>query len=197
MAPNEANAHILLIDMDGTLVDYDSEFAKRWAVMRPDRDDLERIRNRPKFEIEANFPAEVKQDVKAVIAQHGFFQNLQPFEGAIDALFQMDKAGLHVFLCTSPSLFQLEGSASGKYEWVRNWLGPHWMSRIILTRDKTVIDAPVLIDDKPDISGACARPTWKQVVFTQPYNAQKTNMARISQWSQWRDVLKPYYPSIL
>lgn len=182
--------------MDGVLVDYDAEFGKRWRTMHPERDDSELIRNRKIFEIEKNFPKEVYDDVCEVISGEGFFKSLLPFAGAVEALKEMEKNGLHVLLCSSPSRFQYEGSASEKFAWVRQWLGSDWMERLILTRDKTVVDAPVLIDDKPTITGACGKPTWTQVLFDQPYNLDLKQKRRMSDWSQWRDVLKPFYPSL-
>lgn len=187
----------MLVDMDGTLVDYDAEFAKRWANMHPNRDDSEMIRDRTKFEIELNFPKEDYSDVCRVISECGFFQKLLPFKGAIEALHEMETLGFHVLLCSSPSRFQFEDSASGKFEWIRQWLGEDWMNRLILTRDKTVVDAPVLIDDKPDIFGACSNPTWTQVLFTQSYNTSIQGKPRMSDWSEWRRVLKPFYPHLI
>lgn len=197
MSSNKASKNVVLVDMDGVIVDYDAEFAKRWAIMRPDRDDYDLIRSRTDFDIENNFPEEDYSDVCKVIAEGGFFQKLLPFKGAIEALNEMDKTGFHVLLCSSPSRFQFEESASGKYEWIRQWLGEDWMERLILTRDKTVVDAPVLIDDKPKISGACKDPTWTQVLFTQPYNSRIQDKPRMSDWSEWRCVLKPFYPHLI
>ena len=40
-----------------------------------------------------------------------------------------------------------------QYEWVENHLGKDWIDRLILTRDKTMINGDVLIDDKINITG--------------------------------------------
>ena len=40
-----------------------------------------------------------------------------------------------------------------QYEWVENHLGKDWINRLILTRDKTMINGHVLIDDKINITG--------------------------------------------
>ena len=40
-----------------------------------------------------------------------------------------------------------------QYEWVENHLGKDWINRLILTRDKTMINGDVLIDDKINITG--------------------------------------------
>lgn len=49
------------------------------------------------------------------------------------------------FLSSLPVHFQ--------YAWVEKHLGPDFLEQIVLTRDKTVISADLLIDDRPDITG--------------------------------------------
>lgn len=183
-------ARIVLVDMDNTIVDYDTEFARRWLQLYPN-DSTERIRRRQFFEMEKNFPPNLQADVKRVIAQPDFFRSLKPYDGAIEALREMHAVGLHVMLCTSPSLFQMETCAAGKYAWVREYLGEEWMPRLVITRDKTVVRGRVLIDDKPVMRGACERPEWTQVLFEQPYNV-KVDKPRIKSWRHWRPILAPY-----
>lgn len=196
---NNDCAHIVLIDMDNTLVDYDKEFGKRMKQRSAGKtsEDIDAIlQTRQQFEVEKNFPADLQTLVKGVMNQQDFFHVLQPFPGAIKALREMDDAGLHVKLCTSPSLFQYESSARCKYAWVRQWLGEDWMSRLVITRDKTVVRGRVLIDDKPVIRGACVNPEWAHVVYTMPYNATIDDRPRISDWSNWRSVLAPFFEQL-
>lgn len=40
-----------------------------------------------------------------------------------------------------------------QYKWVEKHLGPEFVERIILTRDKTVVSADLLFDDKDTIRG--------------------------------------------
>lgn len=40
-----------------------------------------------------------------------------------------------------------------QYRWVEQNLGPQFVERIILTRDKTVVMGDLLIDDKDNIQG--------------------------------------------
>lgn len=42
---------------------------------------------------------------------------------------------------------------TSQYRWVEKHLGPQFVERIILTRDKTVISGDLLIDDKEVIQG--------------------------------------------
>lgn len=40
-----------------------------------------------------------------------------------------------------------------QYAWVEKHLGPDFLDQVVLTRDKTVVSADLLIDDRPDITG--------------------------------------------
>lgn len=40
-----------------------------------------------------------------------------------------------------------------QYAWVEKHFGQEFLEQIVLTRDKTVVSADLLIDDRPDITG--------------------------------------------
>lgn len=40
-----------------------------------------------------------------------------------------------------------------QYAWVEKHFGPEFLERIVLTQDKTVVSADLLIDDRPDVTG--------------------------------------------
>ncbi|XP_070938516.1 5'(3')-deoxyribonucleotidase, mitochondrial isoform X3 [Macaca nemestrina] len=44
-----------------------------------------------------------------------------------------------------------------QYAWVEKHFGPDFLEQIVLTRDKTVVSADLLIDDRPDITAAKPR----------------------------------------
>lgn len=48
---------------------------------------------------------------------------------------------------TSPRLLSFQ------YAWVEKHFGPDFLEQIVLTRDKTVVSADLLIDDRVDITG--------------------------------------------
>jgi 5'-nucleotidase len=58
-----------------------------------------------------------------------------------------------------------------------------------MLRDKTIVNGDVLIDDKPRIEGSQNPPSWKHVLFHQPYNANE-NKPRIVHWNEWKSVLE-------
>ncbi|RXM98138.1 5'(3')-deoxyribonucleotidase, mitochondrial [Acipenser ruthenus] len=87
----------------------------------------------------------------------------------------------------------LERSQGVLYAWVDKHLGSEFLEQIILTRDKTVVSADLLIDDRPDITGAESHPTWEHILFSACHNKhQQLNhpIRRLHSWSDnWRALL--------
>jgi 5'-nucleotidase len=94
-------------------------------------------------------------------------------------------AGHDVRICTSP-LSGARFCAAEKIQWVHDRLGPEWERRVIITKDKTLVRGDVLIDDKPEVTGALV-PTWEHLVFEAPYNIGAAGW-RIN-WGNWSEVL--------
>jgi len=121
-------------------------------------------------------------EVKRVYCEKDFFLNLPPMPGAIKALNEIASRGYIVHICTRPVLSPY--CVQEKYEWVRKHLGEEWMTRIITTNDKTVCRGTLLIDDHPNICGS-RFPSWRQVIFDQPYNRNRTDLPRLTSWNNW------------
>ncbi|KAA8498271.1 putative 5'(3')-deoxyribonucleotidase [Porphyridium purpureum] len=185
----------VLIDMDNTLVDFDKEFTKRWLMLRPS-DDPNVVLERKLFELEENFANDDDRRLaERIMGTSGFYIEFEPMPGAIQAVREMVRNGLNVVFCTAPHPLQYESCVKEKFAWVRKYFGEEYLSRLIITRDKSIIKGAVLIDDKPKVTGACRSPDWKHVVFTRSYNVDaKETKHRLNQWELWRDVLKPIIP---
>jgi len=176
----------ILIDMDGVIADFDGEFLKRWRERYPDKFFVP-IKDRTTFYVKEQYPDELKSLVSEIIWEPNFFRDMMPVDGARDALFEMDKMGFEVFICTSP-LSTYKNCVLEKYEWVDKVLGPDWVHRIILTKDKTLIKADSLIDDKPIIKGVENPPSWEHIFYDRPYNRDMEK--RRLTWENWKDVLE-------
>jgi glycosyltransferase involved in cell wall biosynthesis/5'(3')-deoxyribonucleotidase len=199
---NNLSGLTVLVDMDNTLVDWDAEFIDRFnkhptlakklmSSTEPVKDVQRIVRNRKFFEIENNFPPNMKKEILEVIAEQGFFSSLKPFPGAISAMQDMVKAGINVRLVTSPHPTCPGPCAMEKYNFVAKNLGHGWIERVIIARDKTPIQGDFIIDDKPKIKGVNKKPSWKHIHFDQPYNRfLQENVApkRLAEWSNWRDL---------
>ncbi|KAL9833715.1 5'(3')-deoxyribonucleotidase, cytosolic type isoform 2-T2 [Geothlypis trichas] len=98
-----------------------------------------------------------------------------------------------VFICTSP-LRKYEHCVVEKYKWVEKHLGPEFVERIILTRDKTVVAADLLFDDKDTIQGAEPNPSWEHILFTCCHNRHLQLPAprrRLHSWADdWKAILE-------
>lgn len=81
-----------------------------------------------------------------------------------------------------------------QYRWVEQNLGPEFVERIILTRDKTVVMGDLLIDDKDNIQGLEETPSWEHILFTCCHNqhlALPPTRRRLLSWSDnWRGIIE-------
>ncbi|XP_018414079.1 PREDICTED: 5'(3')-deoxyribonucleotidase, mitochondrial-like [Nanorana parkeri] len=94
-----------------------------------------------------------------------------------------------VFICTSP-IKRYKYCPYEKYAWVEKHFGHEFLEQIILTRDKTVVSADLLIDDRPDITGAEAIPRWEHILFTACHNHHLGSSSPLRRLQSWRDDWK-------
>jgi len=181
----DINKMRILIDMDGVIADFDGEFLKRWRERHPDKFYVP-LAERTTFYVKQQYPDELKPLVSEIVLEPGFFRDMMPMDGGREALFEMDKMGFEVFICTSP-MSTYQNCVLEKFEWVDRVFGPQWVKRIILTKDKTLVKADYLIDDKPEITGVEDTPSWEHIIYDRPYN-RDVNKKRIT-WENWKDVL--------
>ncbi|MBW2972524.1 5'-3'-deoxyribonucleotidase [Candidatus Woesearchaeota archaeon] len=176
---------IVLFDQDDVLADFQGELLRRWKAGHPDKRHIE-VDDLVMFRPEDQYPPEYRHMVREIFCSPGFFRELPPVPGGIEALLEVSKRH-DVYICTSP-LYQYENCVLEKYEWVDRHLGRGWTPRIIITRDKTVVSGDCLIDDNPDIKGA-RTPDWEHILYDMPYNRHVKHKRRISWDSDWRSVL--------
>jgi 5'-nucleotidase len=174
----------ILVDMDGVLCDYTGAHMAKVAERFPH---LTQYIEQAQFswKNEEAFPEEARDAIEEIVLEPGFFANLQPIDGAIAAVRALAAAGHDVRICTAPKKIHTY-CVPEKYNWVKEHLGQEFVERIIMTRDKTLTQGDILIDDKPEITGAGV-PRWEHVVFDQPYNKDVSN--RRIDWSNYREVL--------
>ncbi|XP_023794408.1 5'(3')-deoxyribonucleotidase, cytosolic type isoform X2 [Cyanistes caeruleus] len=141
-----------------------------------------------------DFSQNPKAKVASVYESPGFFLDLDPIPGALEAMQEMlHMQDTEVFICTSP-LRKYEHCVVEKYKWVEKHLGPEFVERIILTRDKTVVAADLLFDDKDTIQGAELNPRWEHILFTCCHNRHVQLPAprrRLHSWADnWKAILE-------
>ena len=156
---------IVLVDMDGVIADFEQghqakldlySYPKEWAA-----------KDRTDWDILSSIPVADRDKVLRMWHAPGFFADLKPIAGALEAMQRINKKH-DVFICTAPLMHSGTCSAE-KIHWVKWWLGNDWVKKVIISSDKTLVQGDVLIDDRPNVSGLLT-PRWKQWLFAASYN---------------------------
>lgn len=178
---------IILIDMDGPLADFEGGFIEnlkqKYSYIKP----IE-IQQRDTFYIRDQYLKEFRPQIEEIYTSPKFIENLTPTPGSIEAIKEMRLIGFEIFICTSP-LSVYDPNVVEKYRWIERYLGHDFTKKIILTKDKTLVQGDFLIDDKPEIKGINKK-QWKHIIFDAPYNQHVTELRVSKDWSNWRDVLR-------
>ena len=170
--------------MDGVVFNYYGQFQKEWMIRHPDHPIIPGNELKD-FYIENAYGAEHKEEILQITRSTSFFENLEPNEGAIEALQSiLADERFDPALCSAPDLdYQNQHCPSEKYRSIERHLGREWLERTILTKDKTKVRGNYLIDDKPTIKGSM-NPHWMHVVFTHRYNEHLDGL-RLNGWKDW------------
>lgn len=174
----------ILVDQDGVLANYTKAHLEAIRRRYPELPHI-RVEDAIHFGTEDLFPLAYREGIEALTLEKGFFLNLEPIPGALDALREMLHAGHDVRICTAPKK-DYRFCVPEKFDWVREYLGQEWVERIVITRDKTLVHGDFLIDDKPKIEGA-RTPVWEHILYDQPYN-RDINQTRLT-WGEHMKVL--------
>lgn len=110
------------VDMDGVMCDIKKAIMSR--------------RLRPATHNEEIFPQ----------SKIGFFLTMDPMEGAIEAIFELDRRGYEVWFLTRPSYINAN-CYTEKALWIRNNLGMKWQERLIICPNKSLVKGDYLVDD--------------------------------------------------
>jgi 5'-nucleotidase len=176
---------IILVDMDGTLVDFDGGLLAAWRKKYPEEYFVP-LEERRSFHPHKDYPERLQQKVIDLCHTVGFVRSLPPMPGGIEAVQSLLEDGHDVRFCTS-HLTGYDPCVLEKYQWIDDHFGTEAVDRIILTRDKTLIRGDILIDDKPVIAGS-VKPTWEHIIYDRPHNRDRIDRRRLT-WDDWREVL--------
>lgn len=175
----------ILIDQDDVMADFNGYFVEVYRQRHPDMFYVPADQVK-EFKLTQNYPEDLRGLVEDICREPGFFANLPPMEGALEAILELSKTPNEIFICTAPYLAN-PTCTDDKLYWIGKHLGKGWKNRTIITSDKTVVQGDMLIDDKPEITGV-QTPIWEQVLYTQPYNLHITDKRRVT-WKDWKSVL--------
>ncbi len=180
---------LILIDMDNTIVDFDSRFHEHLIPLVPK--EIIDVWDKSNYWIEDSFPPEYHQLIHTILSEKGFFLNMDPIKGALEGLKEMQREGMNVIICTSPHKDSIH-CIDEKREWVNQYLGDKFAKEMIFSYDKTEVAGDILVDDRTDlISKGKHHPTWTQVLFAAEHNRNFDAPYRLKDWKDWREVIMP------
>ena len=177
---------LILLDMDGPLVEYHGGFLREFYRQYPDAP-YKTLAELTEFYIRDNYPPEWKDRIDSIYYSPEFYFGLRPIPGSIAAVREITRAGHKVKICTNHSSRIREVSIIGKTAWIKLYLGKEFAEKTVFTKDKTRVPGDILVDDKPEIAGQ-AKPSWEHVVFDRPYNRHAKGKRRIT-WENYAEIL--------
>ncbi|XP_036268022.1 5'(3')-deoxyribonucleotidase, cytosolic type [Pipistrellus kuhlii] len=196
MAARRARPVRVLVDMDGVLADFEGGLLRAFRRRFPEEPHVP-LEQRRGFFAREQYRAlrpDLADKLASVYESPGFFLDLEPIPGALQAMQEMQAMhDTEVFICTSP-LVTYKHCVGEKFSWVDKHLGPQFVERIVMTRDKTVVSGDLLIDDKDTILGQEESPAWEHILFTCCHNqhlALPPPRRRLLSWSDnWREIIE-------
>ncbi|XP_038619265.1 5'(3')-deoxyribonucleotidase, mitochondrial [Tachyglossus aculeatus] len=182
----------VLLDMDGVLADFEGGFLKQFRARYPGNPYVA-LEDRRGFWVSEQYGRlrpDLGEKAISIWESKNFFMDLDPLPGAVEAVKEMaNLENTDVFICTSP-IRKYQYCPYEKYAWVEKHFGPEFLEQIVLTQDKTVISADLLIDDRPDITGAEPNPVWEHILFTACHNKHLQPQPPVRRLRSWTDDWK-------
>ena len=183
---------IILIDQDGPLADFDLVVHRVLDDAGYDSSLLRRTRWETSDDVLEVFGEEAQRLVDYKRREAGFYRDLPVVEGAQEAVEGLLGAGVHVVVCTAPSL-KNPTCASDKIAWLADHF-PDLREQFTVVKDKTMVRGDLLVDDKPSVTGFLT-PSWRHVRFVTRHHREfagsdeSTSDEALEGWEAWPILL--------
>jgi 5'-nucleotidase len=174
---------LVLIDMDEVIF---WTYGGLTRVLKEKHPEIKSIpyEQNTEYYVEKLYSKNQRKVVNSIWYEKGFFRNLELMPGALEALTEISKKN-EIFICSSPLISPY--CLQEKYDAVGEKLGGRWQKKLITTKDKTIIEGDILIDDKPEITGV-RTPRWEHVLYDHPWNRHVSGKRKVT-WQNYREVL--------
>lgn len=149
MASRNDGEKVALIDLDGTVADYEGALMEDLRKLRSPGESLYKVHN-------PNLPAWYQARIDMIRRQPGWWENLPP----IPLGFQLVEAAIEVgfalnVLTKGPSSQEQDASWTEKLRWCRRHIPT--AVNVTITEDKALVYGRVLVDDYPPYQLAWAK----------------------------------------
>jgi 5'-nucleotidase len=181
----DSHRQIILLDLDDTFFDTENYFLELYEIKYPHLPVIP-FEKRDTWLLEEQYPAECRDAIRTIYRMKGFYRNVPPFPGAVQAVQELGELA-DVFLCSAHQR-DYENCVLEKCEAIHEHLGKDWIRKTILTKDKTLIYGDKLVDDNPTISGK-RKPSWEHILYTRPWNRSVTDKRHLDWTLDWKSVL--------
>jgi 5'-nucleotidase len=171
--------------MDGVVAHWEEGLVSALRLKHPEITPVS-LEARKHFKASEDYPEEHRERVLNLVREPGFYRELPPIPGALEALEEMATLGLDIIFLTAP-MSDHPTCSQEKVAWVERHLGRPWVNRLFIAKDKTRVRATYLVDDRPEVTGLM-RPTWEHLLFTAPYNQNVQGKRRFT-WETWRSFI--------
>jgi len=136
----------------------------------------------PGNEIFEHVPEHAKDKWFEYINEPGFFRNLTPIQGSIDAIRKLQEK-YDVYIVSAAMEFR--NSLIDKYDWLAEHFPFISWKNIVFCGDK-IVCADIMIDDRvKNFAGFNGR----KLLFTSPHNLLLTEYERVNSWQEVLDKL--------
>ena len=181
----------VLVDMDGVMADFDS------AALANVPEHL--IVPRSQFYTALDYPEYMRSGIESVYNAPGFFEELEPMPGLLNAWQAMLDGGYQPRVASAP-LSSNKTAIEGKIKWLDRVMAPEFGSHVvedaIIDKNKWKYSGLVLIDDRPNVPRGINQRNdadWQHILFGWSHLAKvplATAAFRLLDWHNTTELLE-------
>lgn len=155
-----------LIDLDGTLADYDSAMNEKLAELSSPGEEVFDLSGQDSFQ-------HIKNRIHLIQQQNGFWLNLPKIEVGFEVLDILEKLGYKPHILTKGP-YKAPNAWTEKYQWCKKHI-PN--APVTITEDKSLVYGKILFDDWPPYieKWLVWRPRGLVLMLDHPYNQYYNN----------------------